>query len=826
MTGVVQIGASLSDAHPECGNGVEGFVQHRTDSKVDNLWKTEIAVGGSATMPTKTISVRKGELISLVVGPRQANHSCDLTAIGLTITETGGMKRVWDVAKDTSGNILESNPHTDSHGNRKTWHFYRGAMEALNTKSSRALTVPPGSLLAKWKQQPNAEKREALAQRVAALAVGPAPKGEQKNTPDGILYEHLQSLSNPSLGNKQLTIGVEADARFGKHPLGHRIDANELVVKAPSVIEFRIPAELAVGREVVIAGMCDSGHGKEGTVQLHVSTTRPANEVRSTNQIVCSKESHARGRIEKALAEFRELFPIALCYARIVPVDEVVTATLFHREDDLLKRLMLNKQQSAELDRLWDDLYFVSEEPLKLVVSLEQIREFATQDRPTWVGPFDKLKPIVQARADAFRKRVIATEPIHVQSVLDFADRAWRRKLTDRERQKLGQLYDKLRAHELSHQDAIRLVIARVLVSPAFLYRGEKQPATSQAAPVTDLELASRLSYFLWSTMPDEELRSVAEAGRLTRPGKQDGAHELVRQTGRMLAAPQTRRLAIHFACQWLHVRGFDQDHEKNEKLYPEFASLRGDMYEETVLFFETMFRNDGSVLDMLDCDYTFLNETLAKHYGIAGVKGSEWRRVDGVKAKGRGGLLGMATILASQSGASRTSPILRGNWVYETLLGQRLPRPPANVPVLPEAVPSGLTARELIQRHSSAPACAKCHRRIDPYGFALEQYDAIGRLREKPADTKSTLLSGKPIEGIAGLRAYLATDRRDTVVRQFCRKLLGYALGREVQLSDELLLAEMQKKLEANEFRFSVAVEAIVTSRQFRYIRGRSSHP
>jgi hypothetical protein len=243
-------------------------------------------------------------------------------------------------------------------------------------------------------------------------------------------------------------------------------------------------------------------------------------------------------------------------------------------------------------------------------------------------------------------------------------------------------------------------------------------------------------------------------------------------------------------------------------------------MYEESVRFFEDMFRNDGSILDLLNADHTFLSEALAKHYDIGGVSGSDWRRVEGARAKGRGGILGMAAVLAKQSGASRTSPILRGNWVSETLLGERLPKPPANVPQLPESVPKGLTARQLIEKHSSVAACAKCHARIDPYGFALEQYDAIGRLRAEPVDTKTKLVDGKSIEGLDGLRRYLLKDRHDAVVRQFCKKLLGYSLGREVQLSDEPFLADMQKRLEKNGYRFSVAVEAIVTSEQFRNIR------
>ena len=288
-----------------------------------------------------------------------------------------------------------------------------------------------------------------------------------------------------------------------------------------------------------------------------------------------------------------------------------------------------------------------------------------------------------------------------------------------------------------------------------------------------------------------------------------------------MLTDLRTRRLAIQFACQWLHLRDFDENDDKNESLYPQFADLRSDMYEETVLFFEDMFRNNGSVLSLIDADHTFLNESMARHYGIDGISGREWRRVDNIRSQQRGGLLTMATFLSSQSGASRTSPILRGNWIFETLLGEALPKPPATVPQLPETVPDGLTSRQLIERHSGVSECAKCHVRIDPYGFALEQFDAIGRLRPEPMDTKTTLVDGHTIDGIDGLRTYLLEQRREDVVRQFCHKLLGFALGREIQLSDEPLIDTMMNRLAADEFRFHTAVESVVLSRQFRKIRG-----
>jgi hypothetical protein len=293
-----------------------------------------------------------------------------------------------------------------------------------------------------------------------------------------------------------------------------------------------------------------------------------------------------------------------------------------------------------------------------------------------------------------------------------------------------------------------------------------------------------------------------------------------------MLAHANVRRLATEFAAQWLHIYEFDQHDEKSERHFPEFAGLRGAMYEESLRFFTDLFQRGGSLLEILDANHTFLNEELARHYAISGVEGAEWRRVDGVREYGRGGILTQATVLSKQSGASRTSPILRGNWLCEVVLGEKLPRPPKNVPVLAETPPDGLTERQLIEKHSTDPACAKCHVRIDPLGFALENFDAIGRRREKDAaglavNTKARLVDGTELEGSDGLRKYLLGPRRADFVRQFNRKLLGYALGREVQLSDEPLLAEIETALHNDGYRVSTAIEMIVRSRQFREIRG-----
>ncbi|MFO0927606.1 MAG: DUF1592 domain-containing protein [Gemmataceae bacterium] len=403
-----------------------------------------------------------------------------------------------------------------------------------------------------------------------------------------------------------------------------------------------------------------------------------------------------------------------------------------------------------------------------------------------------------------------------------FAERAYRRPLLQKEKDDLLSLYRVVRGKGAGHAEAFRGVLTRILVAPAFLFRVEQAPAGKAAGPVNDWELATRLSYFLWSSTPDDELRALAAAGKLRDP------QTLAAQARRMIRDDRVRALAVEFGTQWIHVRGFDELKEKNEKLFPTFdANLRAALYEEAIRFFEDLFQADRPVTAVLDADYTFVNETLAKHYGIPGVTGPAWRRVDGVRKYGRGGVLGLASVQAKQAGASRTSPVLRGNWVVETLLGEKLPRPPAGVPQLPEQEgDGGLTMRQLVERHVRAPECAVCHVRIDQFGFALEQYDPIGRRREKdlsglPVDTKSKLRDGTEFEGIDGLREYLLTKKRDVVVRLFCRRLLGYALGRAVTLSDHATVDAMVAALARADGRLSAAVEVIVQSPQFRTVRG-----
>ncbi len=851
ITGVVNVTGRVQRAHIGCGNGVIWLVELRRGNTRQRL--ASGTAGGAEEHkfgPFENLVVQPGDLLALVIGPRDGEHSCDMTAIDLTVTTKEDVTAEWDLAKDISSDILAGNPHADRLGNAGVWHFYSEPDAGGGADS----IVPVGSLIAQWQVAPDAESKKLFAQKLQALLTNGV--GDiAADAPDAVLHRQLTSLNGPlfAVVRKELLsqktdtadgsgtdFGLDP-AVFGKHPTGGSIDAANLCVQAPSVLEVSIPADIIEGCEFVATGALDTTTGAEGTVQLQVLTAKPeklsslaasatsASGGKSTwsdgdtpvsydTPILVAENSEARARLLAHFDEFRDLFPAALCYTKIVPVDEVVTLTLYYREDDHLKRLMLNGAETAELDRLWEDMHFVSQAPLALVDAYDQLWQFATQDADP--SAFTPMHEGILQRADEFRKLLKDTEPLHVQAVLDFANRAWRRPLSYSDREQLALLYQKLREQELSHDAAIRMLLARVFVTSAFLYRGEHAQPGTAATPVSDFELANRLSYFLWSSLPDQELQDVAAAGTLHQP------ETLRAQTLRMMAGPKTRRLAIEFGCQWLHIRDFDQLDEKSEQHYPEFKGLRSAMYEEAIRFFEDMFRNDGSVLDLLDADHTFVNAQLAQFYGLVGLEGEGWQRVNGTKGVSRGGILTMAATLSKQSGASRTSPILRGNWVSEFLLGEKLPRPPKGVPVLPEEVPADLTERQLTELHSSDPACVKCHQRIDIYGYSLEKFDTIGRLRAEDTfgheiDANAVLPDGTAINGVDGLRDYLLNTRRDSFLRTFCRRLLGYALGRSIQLSDEPLINEMMSKLKAHNYRFSVALETITLSPQFRMIRG-----
>lgn len=802
VDGEVTVDGLISDADGACGNGVSWKVETLRAAGPDMIANGQFRNGGRNAFSGKTLAVSRGETIRLTVMPIDRSHICDTTQISLTITENREGGEVWDLAGDIVDRVHESNP-------LGVWHFAdsKGAEES-------GPAIPPDSELGKWRTA--IIKGEAAdSQAVQAALVNPATDADKQV--------------------RSLVTDFQGEFRWFPKDAG---EAEDIAQTVPATLEFPMPDSLAFGAEFEAAvELHPDKTTTETTAQAYASFIVPPNPLPLSfgelkplgvgkgkawtaagpplspeRPILVREGGAAETRVLADIAEFQALFPAALTYTQIVPVDEVVTLTLFHREDEELSRLMLSDEQAAELDRLWDEFRFVSREPLLLSDAYDQLWQYATQDADP--SAFEPMREPVKTRAAAFEKRLIEVEPAQVAAAVEFAELAWRRRLTEEERAGLSGLYDQLRKQDLAHEDAVRQLLARVLVAPAFLYRGEDAATGPDPAPVSDWELATRLSYFLWSSAPDAELRAAAAAGELRDPAG------LGSQTRRMLDDPKIRRLATEFGVQWLHIRDIATLDEKSERHFPTFLDLRDDMQEESVRFFVDLFQNDRSVLSLLDADHSFVNGELADHYDIE-MEGGEWQRVGGMRERGRGGILGFASTLAKHSGASRTSPILRGNWISEVVLGEKLPKPPKDVPVLPDEAPQGLTERQLIEQHSSDPACARCHAKIDPLGFSLEGFDAIGRAREG-ADTAATLADGTRIEGIEGLRAYLLETRREDFVRQFNRKLLGYALGRSVQLSDKPLLEEMTRQLLSEQTGVATAIEMIVQSPQFQNVRGR----
>jgi len=370
-----------------------------------------------------------------------------------------------------------------------------------------------------------------------------------------------------------------------------------------------------------------------------------------------------------------------------------------------------------------------------------------------------------------------------------------------------------------SFDDGIGLALRRILASPEFVFRFERDPegaSPGSAYPISDLELASRLSFFIWSSIPDDELLSVASENRLSRP------NELRRQVERMLDDPRAHALVENFAGQWLYLRNLDLKGGTVEA-FPDFDdNLRQAFRTETELFFDSIVREDRSVLDLLTADYTFVNERLARHYGITGVYGSHFRRVEHAN-DARRGLLGQGSFLMVTSNPERTSPVQRGVWVLENVVGAPIPTPPPNVPDLEETAEhesAPKTLRAQMELHNDRPFCAGCHKIMDPVGFALENFDAVGRWREiengEIVDATASLVDGTEVVGATGLRNALL-NYSDRFVQTVSEKLLTYALGRGLEYYDMPVVREIARASEQDNYQFSSIVMGIVTSEPFK---------
>jgi hypothetical protein len=408
------------------------------------------------------------------------------------------------------------------------------------------------------------------------------------------------------------------------------------------------------------------------------------------------------------------------------------------------------------------------------------------------------------------------------KNLRSLVERAYRRPVTRREVKQLADFVGYVESDGGTFEEGMRLAVEAMLVSPQFLFRIERDPSPTDpdaAHRINDFELASRLSYFLWSSMPDDTLFDAAREERLHEPP------EMAAQVRRMLADEKSARFVENFGGQWLELRNLPLAYRDRET-FPDFnGELRYAMGEETRLFFTGIVREDRSLLEFIDADYTYLNERLAKHYGIEGVEGKEFRRVrvDGAQ---RGGILTQGSLLTLTAYPTRTSPVLRGKWILENLLGAPPPPPPADVPALDDKkrASDGMSLREQIELHRADPGCASCHARMDPLGFGLENYDAIGRWRdadgELPVDSGGTLPSGEAFSNPEELKSLLL-DHKDEFIHTLTERMLTYALGRGLERYDRPVVEAIAADVEAADYRFSQLVMGIVESLPFQMRRG-----
>jgi hypothetical protein len=412
-------------------------------------------------------------------------------------------------------------------------------------------------------------------------------------------------------------------------------------------------------------------------------------------------------------------------------------------------------------------------------------------------------------------------EPACAREILStLVRRVYRRPVDDRDVATLLGFYEAGTA-EGGFEAGIQYALERLLTSPDFLFRIERAPVdlpSETAYAVRDSELASRLSFFLWGSIPDEELLAVAETAALSEPEVLD------RQVRRMLADPKAQSLVQDFAGQWLYLRNMESVHPTPNE-FPEFDdSLREALQMETQLFLEHQLREDRSVIELLNADYTFLNERLARHYGIPGVYGSRFRQVS-LAGSQRAGLLGHGSLMTVTSYPNRTSPVLRGKYILENFLGAPPPEPPPNVPTLEEESEDGraLSMREAMERHRANPTCASCHATMDPIGFALENFDAVGAFRQQfenqPIDASGSLPDGGEFDGPAGLRDVLL-DRSDLFVGTLTQKMMTYALGRGLEYYDMPTVRQIVREAADNDYRWSSIVLGIVRSAPFQMRR------
>ena len=503
-----------------------------------------------------------------------------------------------------------------------------------------------------------------------------------------------------------------------------------------------------------------------------------------------------------------------------------------HRRPHMLTAAQLRRDGSAEeralIENLAEDLQWAAQMPLQDIrqvlvdhglesavegdeLAADLLAEWPAEQRQTY-------RRLFASKADFEKRLESKARPI----VEEFAGRAWRRQAQSDEIDRMMEAYRAERRIGGSFDASVKQAIKAVMVSPDFLFRPSSLAGTPgpEIRPLSDLALAHRMAFVLWGAGPDDELLQAAADGKL---GDDDSIRRHVR---RMLRDEKSEALATDFVGQWLGFADFHLHTRPNPDRFPEYdAELRQAMYQEIVRFVHDLFASDRPVMDLIQADYTFANDRLAEFYGLPKVKGDRFRQVsipESLQSQ-RGGIFGMGAVLTRTSTALRTSPVLRGAWLYREVLGNPMPEPPPDVPMISadETDDEGRSIAQQLAKHRESAVCASCHDRIDPPGVVLEHFDPIGQWRQtylsgSPIDVKSELQSGEQIDGLVGLRQYLQ-GRRDRFATQFAKKFLAYALGRQLLLTDKPLIDQMVTSLESEDYRPSSLIEAAILSQQFR---------
>ncbi len=691
---------------------------------------------------------------------------------------------------------------------------------------------------------------------VSASGEGKVPVVRWKD-PEIVFRESGETTSTVVPLAEVVTEETRAALKFGHGVDGMPVEPNEFVTVGSQVltVQYEVSGEVR-GTALHVDVELDIEHGDDSMVRCVVFVPRvEGEEVSATGaaSVLLANPNGAETEARKrGVAEFARKLP-QVSHRKPAPSDRDPIPEPFdntynkpernafhyiikyHRDDRFIYESILDSDGQEELDHAWVDLLtsfdyhdtfirFIADKfDLELGdLAMADLSQSWIDEQPVEVR--DYIQSLYDNHSNA-QAKLKAAEKGHLEDTLVFAEQAWRRPLTRDERKRLKTFYQRIREEgELGHDEATRLLLARVLTAPAFLYRIEESPNRKKMVPLSDYALASRLSYFLWSSQPDEELLRVAASGKLKKPDV------LVAQTKRMLKHPNARRFATEFFGQWFGFYRFDEYKGVDTTKFTEFTdSLKASMYEEAVSSFEYLVRKDRSVSDILFANHSFLNEELASHYGIdlANTDKGELVKVSDLGDQHRGGLLQLGAVLTVTSAPLRTSAVKRGDWILRRILGTPVPSPPADVGSIPadEVLPDGLTVRQRLEAHRSDASCVNCHSRMDPLGFALENFDPVGRWRDTYADgqaieTSGTLNTGVEIPDLQGLLSYLG-ENKTQVNRNLSAKLLGYALGRAEIISDRPLIDQMVKSISKDE-RFSNLVVQVVTSPQFLNQRGR----